>query len=109
FACAIQKNIFDSTTDAIAALEEFFLGRERQDLGTHPESFLETIDALRDGEVSQRIEYLFSRCLGGIRANLPLAVVLRNTLNELCQNWPVRVITGEIESIPREHAFKNVC
>jgi hypothetical protein len=92
FLSGVQDNVFDSVTDTIVAVERILDGEDGAGLGLHPESFLCSIDALRDGDVSRRVQYLLSSCLDEIKHGASLERAVKATISGLRQRWPVQFV-----------------
>jgi hypothetical protein len=92
FLTDVQENVFDSVDDTIVALERILDGKDTARLGLHAESFLGTIDALRDGDVSRRVQYLLSSCLEEIKHGASLERAVETAISGLRERWPVQFV-----------------
>ncbi len=92
FLSGVRENVFDSVTDTVAALEQILDGKDGVRLGLHAESFLSTIDALRDGDVSRRVQFLLASCLAEIRQGASLELAADAAISGLRQRWPVQFV-----------------
>jgi len=92
FLSGVDDNVFDSVTDTIVAVEQILDGKDGADLGQHAEDFLCSIDALRDGDVSRRVQYLLSSCLEEIKHGASLERAVEATISGLRRRWPVQFV-----------------